>query len=91
MTKRAKLPERWSKNIFGESGARRLHLAGVMAGACVAATAKGALKRGYAVKLLESGIGATNERARVDALERLRKAGCGSSELVERDLKLTVG
>jgi len=64
-------------------GVTTVHLAGVMAGACVAATAKGALKRGYAVKLIEKGIGAPSARSRLSALERLRRAGCGVSELGE--------
>jgi nicotinamidase-related amidase len=62
-------------------GVTTVHLAGVMAGACVASTARGALKRGYAVKLIAKGIGSPSEGSRERALERLRKAGCTESEL----------
>src|SRR5258708_7261924 len=41
-----------------ERGVTRVHLAGAMAGGCVAETARGALMRGYQVALIPNGIGA---------------------------------
>ena len=58
-----------------------IHLCGVMAGACVAATAKAGLKLGYEVKLIERGIGAQSARSRLKALEQLLALGCTLSDL----------
>jgi len=61
-----------------------LHLAGVKAGACVRATAKAALRRGYRVYLIEQAIGDDSDRARSSALKALRKLGCEPSDLAAK-------
>jgi nicotinamidase-related amidase len=50
-------------------------LTGVYTSGCVAATAKGALKRGFKVCLLAPGTADGSERARQSAIGRLEKAG----------------
>lgn len=60
---------------------KAIHLCGVMAGACVAATAKAGLELGYEVKLIERGIGAPSASSRSKALERLLASGCAISDL----------
>jgi nicotinamidase-related amidase len=62
----------------------RLHLAGVMAGICIAATAKASLERGYRVSLVEEAIGAPSDRARDTALAKLQERGCEISDLARR-------
>jgi len=58
-----------------------LHLAGLQAKACVKATAKAALRRGYRVWLIEPAIGDTSDAARSAALIGLRRLGCEVSPL----------
>lgn len=58
-----------------------LHMAGLQAKACVKATARAALRRGYRVYLIKPGIGDTSDAARDSALASLRRAGCEISHL----------
>lgn len=53
----------------------RLVIGGVFADACVSATARAALGKGYQVAILGEGVGAGSAKAREAALDRLRAAG----------------
>lgn len=50
-------------------------LGGMFASACVTATAKGALARGFRVRLIEDAIACSNDRSKTRALGRLTRAG----------------
>jgi nicotinamidase-related amidase len=56
---------------LAEQGVGEVLLAGVMANACVAAIARGALARGLLVRLLAPAIGARSDRAKEHALRKL--------------------
>jgi len=58
-----------------ENGIGEMVLTGVYTSGCVAATAKGGLKRGFKVSLLAPGTADSSERARQSAIGRLEKAG----------------
>ncbi len=53
----------------------RVVICGVYADACVTATARGALRRGFAVTVLSDAVGAANDAVRRSALEKLRRDG----------------
>ena len=69
-------------------GIGRVILAGVFAHACVCATARGALRRGYRVAILEDGVATTSDRRRIAALRRMQQMG---SEIVTSDQVLSDG
>jgi nicotinamidase-related amidase len=52
-----------------------LELAGLYAGACISATARDALKRGYRVAVLADAVADRNDAARGRALRRLERRG----------------
>jgi nicotinamidase-related amidase len=52
-------------------GTEEVALAGVMAKACVTATARGALTGGLRVRVLENAVADTSDRAKVAALRKL--------------------
>jgi nicotinamidase-related amidase len=54
---------------------RRLVICGVYADACVAATARGALRRAFAVIVLSDAVGAASDTARQSALVKILQAG----------------
>ena len=54
---------------------KTLVLTGMFASACVTATAKDALKRGFGVRLLEEAIACSNDRSKARSLRRLERAG----------------
>jgi nicotinamidase-related amidase len=54
---------------------KTLVVAGLMAKACVAATAKDALARVYAVQILADGVACTSDASRARALARLKARG----------------
>jgi nicotinamidase-related amidase len=54
---------------------KTLVLTGLMARACVTATAKDALARGYAVKILADGVACKSDASRARALARLKARG----------------
>jgi nicotinamidase-related amidase len=56
-------------------GVRELTLAGVYAGGCVSATARGALARGYSVAVLSDAVADRSDAARARALKRFERAG----------------
>ncbi|HSB71583.1 MAG TPA: cysteine hydrolase [Candidatus Methylomirabilis sp.] len=56
-------------------GVGRVILAGVFAHACVQASARGALRRGYRVAVLQDGVATTSDRRRSAALHRMHKLG----------------
>jgi len=58
-----------------EHGVGALVLAGLMARACVTATAKDALRRGFKVMLLEPAIACASDASRARALARLERKG----------------
>ncbi len=65
----------------------RLILFGVMANACVRATALGALNRGYKVTVVRDATGAPTDRARDAAIDALARAGASittANDLVGR-------
>jgi nicotinamidase-related amidase len=63
--------ERWLRR----EGIEELALGGMFASACVSATAKAALARGFRVRLLEGAIACSNDRTKARALARLTRAG----------------
>jgi nicotinamidase-related amidase len=75
--------DRWLR----ERGVTRVHLAGAMAGGCVAESAKGALKRGYQVLLIPNGIGARSERSWAASLRQLGRTGCTISEVADQPME----
>ncbi len=56
-------------------GVREIVLGGMFASACVTATAKDALGRGFRVRLLGPAIACSNDRSKARALGRLEQAG----------------
>lgn len=50
-------------------------LTGVYTSGCIAATAKGGMRRGFKVSLLASGTADSSEKARQSAIRRLERAG----------------
>jgi nicotinamidase-related amidase len=75
---------KWASDAFSnatlEAWMRRnevghLIVAGVFANACVRQTVRGAINRGYAVHVVEDGVGARSDRARASALAGLAKRG----------------
>ena len=54
-------------------------LAGLFAGACITATAKGALARGLRVRVLEAAVADASDRRRAAALRRLTRLGARRS------------
>lgn len=63
--------ERWLRR----EGVKEIVLGGMFASACVMATAKAALKRGFQVRLLGPAIACSNDRSKARALWRLERAG----------------
>jgi len=63
--------ERWLRTEH----VRTLRLAGLQAKACVTATAKDAMKRGYAVEVFDRAIACVSDRSRARALARLERQG----------------
>jgi nicotinamidase-related amidase len=57
------------------AGAQEVIVLGVFAGACVAATARGAMRAGHRVTLVRDAIGAGSDAARDRALAKLERAG----------------
>lgn len=56
---------------LAELGAEEVVLAGVMAKACVTATAKGALREGLKVRVAADAVADTSDRAKTNALRKL--------------------
>ena len=56
-------------------GVKTIVLTGMFASACVTATTKDALKRGFRVRLLTPAIACSNDRSKARALRRLERAG----------------
>jgi len=69
-------------------GVGRVLLAGVFTHACVRATARGALRRGYRVAILQDGVATTSASRQSAALRRLQAMG---AELVTSDDVLSCG
>jgi nicotinamidase-related amidase len=67
-----------------ERGVGTLILTGLKAGACVSATAKDALARGYAVELLGDAIACDSDASRGRALASLRAKGARLVQAVDR-------
>ena len=57
------------------NGVTTLRLTGLMARACITATAKDALRRGYRVEILPEAVACANDRSRAQALQRLEARG----------------
>ena len=68
-------------SLLRERGVHELVLTGVFAGACVAATARGARQRGYQVHIVADAVADRSETARAAALRKLTSAGCVISDL----------
>ena len=75
---------KWASSAFvnpefdawlGREGVKEIVLGGMFASACVTATAKDALKRGFRVRLLGPAIACSNDRSKARALGRLERAG----------------
>jgi len=75
---------KWASSAFVNSdfdrwlqaqNVRTLRLAGLQAKACVTATAKDAMQRGYAVEVLDDAIACVSDRSRARALARLERRG----------------
>lgn len=56
-------------------GVTRVRIVGLQAKACVGATAKGAMRRGFGVVLAKSEVGCVSEGSRERSLRRLARAG----------------
>jgi len=80
-------PDAFSNPALGaclaESGAEELLIAGVFADACVAATARSALRRGFKVTLLTDAIGAASDAARERAFASLGRSGAVTAPAAE--------
>ena len=63
------------QQFLKEKGIDALSIAGLMASACVTATAKSALRRGFRVTVVARAVADTSERRRQIALERLCHSG----------------
>lgn len=61
--------------VLADNGIEDIILTGLFAGACIAATAKGALRRGLQVHVLTAAIACRTDASRHAACERLRKLG----------------
>lgn len=61
--------------FLGERGVNEVILAGLYADACVTATAKAALSRGFKVRILADAVAAGSDSARAKALTRLAEQG----------------
>ncbi|MGH6958377.1 MAG: cysteine hydrolase family protein [Caulobacteraceae bacterium] len=76
---RKKVPDAFSNPALADWLAReritRLAVGGVYADACVTATCRSALKRGYAVEVLADAVGARSEAARRHAVADLVRRG----------------
>lgn len=59
------------KRHLEELGIEEVVLAGVMAKACITATARGALRSGLRVRVLANAVADSSDRAKADALRRL--------------------
>jgi nicotinamidase-related amidase len=75
---------KWSSSAFVNSefeawlrreGVNEIALGGLFARACVTATARDAIKRGFRVRLIECAIACASDRSRGRALGRLQRAG----------------
>ncbi len=56
-------------------GVKEIVLGGMFASACVTATTKDALRRGFRVRLLEPAIACSSDRSKARSLRRLERAG----------------
>jgi len=65
--------------ILDQHKAGTLELTGLFARACVSATAKDAMKKGFQVRILGDAIACASDRSRAAALTRLRSAGAAVS------------
>jgi nicotinamidase-related amidase len=72
--------------LLKERGVREVTLAGVYASRCVAATAKGALARGFKVNIVADGVADATESKRHAALKRLSQRGVGIVETYSQGL-----
>jgi nicotinamidase-related amidase len=61
-----------------ERHVKTLIVTGLMASACVTATAKSALHRGFAVRLIEDAIACSSDRSKLRAIARLQRRGAAS-------------
>jgi nicotinamidase-related amidase len=75
---------KWAGNAFvnpalepwlREQGASRVALAGLFAKACVTATARGALARGFGVRVLAGAVACASDASKAAALARLERMG----------------
>lgn len=67
----------------------RLTLIGVFAPACVRATTRGAIRKGYRVTVVSDGVGARSDGARDRALSRIARDGATVAARVEAERALT--
>lgn len=63
------------ENMLRERQVTHIVLAGLFAKACISATTRAALKRGFAVSLLEPAIGCTSDQSKGASLRRLEQLG----------------
>jgi nicotinamidase-related amidase len=61
--------------LLEEAHVGQIQLAGLYAKACVSATAKAARKRGLSVQVIGDAIACSSDKSRLDALDKLRRAG----------------
>jgi len=83
----AKYFPKWGGSAFGNpelepwlraNGVGRLVIGGLMARACVTATAKAAMERGFRVMLIEPAIACVSDRSRERALAKLARNGAAA-------------
>jgi len=93
----AKYFRKWRSNAFCNPelelflrahDVHELTLTGLYAKACVAATAKGALSRGFQVNILADAVADSSDKARDAALRRLSRSGAKIiQQVVEADIR----
>jgi len=63
------------EKVLEEAHVGQIRLAGLYAKACVSATARGALKRGFSVQVIGDATACSSDKSRQDALDKLRRKG----------------
>lgn len=66
-----------------DASIRRLVVVGVMTEACVCATVKSAIRRGFEVTVVSDGVASTKESLKQSGLKEMQRAGAGLKECVE--------
>lgn len=69
--------------FLASRGSRRLVVAGVHANGCVRATVKGALRRGYQVDILLSGVASASDKRTARALTALERLGASRVDTID--------